>query len=49
MEQTRLIILLVLLVIIWGGFGWYTYNFYQNCDGAVVRGAIGWACVAGDK
>lgn len=43
----KYIILYLAMLGIVIGFVIYTYNFYQNCNGAVVRGAIGWACVAG--
>ena len=46
-ETIRLSVLLVCTLCILAGMGIYTYNFYKDCNGAVVRGVIGLACVDG--
>ena len=37
--------LLILMWVILGVFAGYTISFYRDCNGVVVRGVIGWACV----
>ena len=49
-EILKLSILLLALLAMLGAFAVYSYRYYQDCGergGAVVRGAFGWACVAG--
>ncbi len=49
-EILKLSILLLAFLAMLGGFAVYSYSYYEDCDargGAVVRGAFGWACVAG--
>lgn len=48
-EDAKHIILLLGLLFMFVMIGVYLYDYHKNCDGAVVRGMFGLACVAGGR
>lgn len=48
-EWIKILVLLIAMLALIALFAQYTWRFYQQCNGAVVRGVIGYACVATNK